>query len=397
MRILLITDWNRGRGGAESYITGLREGLEREGDEVRLLTSSAGTAGDGHAHYVAFGTENLAAQAVLQIANPFAAATVRRAVLGFRPDVAVVNMFAHHLSPAALLPLDGTPSVLLVSDYKCLCPVGSKLLPDGTLCQELPGTVCWRKGCTGLLHWMRDLPRYALLRSRLGRFRRIVACSEWVRAALERHGVDAETLLFPSPAASTAYCRAPSPSPLLLYVGRLDREKGVEGLLRAFARASESFPDALLRLAGQGPLRSVLEGLASELGIADRVTFLGWLDTAAIERELTQAWSLVVPSLWAEPLGLVAVEAVVRGVPVIASEHGGLAEIIEHGISGLLFPNGDVATLEDRLRRILRGETFPGHHLPAPIIEDIRRRFDPTDHVRSLRRILIEATQGSHR
>jgi hypothetical protein len=114
MRILLITDWNRGRGGAEDYIAGLRQGLVQAGDQVRLLTSSVGTAGDGQADYIAYGTERIAAQAFLQVANPFAIATVHRAVREFRPDVAVVNMFAHHLSPAALLPLSGTPSILLV-------------------------------------------------------------------------------------------------------------------------------------------------------------------------------------------------------------------------------------------------------------------------------------------
>ena len=58
MRILLMIDWNRGRGGAENHALALRAGLEAAGDEVRLLTSSAGTAGDGTAEYVAYGTES---------------------------------------------------------------------------------------------------------------------------------------------------------------------------------------------------------------------------------------------------------------------------------------------------------------------------------------------------
>ncbi|MFZ9855506.1 MAG: glycosyltransferase, partial [Limisphaerales bacterium] len=346
-----------------------------------------------HADHVAFGTENMAAQSVLQIVNPFAVATVTRALHEFRPDVVVVNMFAHHLSPAALLPLHGTPSVLLVSDYKCICPVGSKLLPDGTLCQDRPGTVCWKKGCTGLLHWMRDRPRYALLCSQLRQFRRIVACSDWVQTALKGHGIEAETLLLPTGNSSPEFRRAPASSPHLLFLGRLDREKGLDLLIRAFATAADPADDATLRIAGQGPLRGELECLASDLGIGDRVTFLGWLDREGIERELARAWALVVPSLWAEPLGLVAVDAVIHGVPVIASEHGGLAEIVEPGISGLLFPNGDVAALAIRLKQILRREAFPDHLLPESVIERARRRFDLATHVRDLRRILVEAVR----
>ncbi len=386
MRILLVTDWNRGRGGAESYIAGLHTGLEWEGDQVKLLTSSAGTAGDGHADYIAYGTECLAAQALLQIANPFAMATVRRAVRDFCPDVAFVNMFAHHLSPAALFPLGDLPSVLYVSDYKCICPVGSKLLPDGSLCTNQPGLVCWQSGCTSLPHWLRDLPRYALIRSQLSRFTKIITCSEWVRKALSHHGIAAETLLMPSPPPQKNYLRSPSPWPQLLYVGRLDREKGIDLLLRAMERLN----GVRLRIVGEGPLRPRLEHLAKSLGIGDRVSFIGWLEPSAINIELARTWALVVPSLWAEPLGLVAVEAVTRGVPVVASQSGGLAEIIEPGVTGLLFPNGDAAALEKRLRQLVSGTAFPGFRLPEDAVERAANRFNEASHIKALRSIMKE-------
>ena len=95
MRVLLITDWLQGVGGAERYIVAVREGLRGAGDEVRLLTSDVGTAGDGSAEYRARGSERVLAKTVLQLANPFAASVVRRALREFRPDVAMVNMFEH--------------------------------------------------------------------------------------------------------------------------------------------------------------------------------------------------------------------------------------------------------------------------------------------------------------
>jgi glycosyltransferase involved in cell wall biosynthesis len=394
MRILLVTDWNRGRGGAEAYVAGLHDGLLRLGDDVRLLTSSAGTAGDGRSRYVAFGTENPLAQTVLQIANPFAALTVRRAVGDFCPDVAVVNMFAHHLSPAALLPLRKIPSVLLVTDYKCICPLGSKLLPDGSLCGDRPGVVCARRGCVGLAHWLRDVPRYALIRSVVGRFRRILACSEWVCGELRRHGIPAEPFLNPSPAPSAGYRRDPAPSPQLLFVGRLDREKGVDRLLRAFARLGDDATNVSLRIAGQGPLRRELEDLSERLRLGGKVSFLGWKGAPAIERELSRAWALVVPSLWAEPLGLVAIEAVIRGVPVVASERGGLAEIVESGTAGLLFRNGDDDALAECLRRVVRRDVFADHCLPEDVVDRTRRRFDENSHISDLRQILAEVAAG---
>jgi glycosyltransferase involved in cell wall biosynthesis len=394
MRILLITDWNRGRGGAEDYIAGLRQGLVQAGDQVRLLTSSVGTAGDGQADYIAYGTERIAAQAFLQVANPFALATVHRAVREFRPDVAVVNMFAHHLSPAALFPLSGTPSILLVSDYKCICPLGFKLLPDGNRCNNRPGFVCYKKGCVSLPHWLRDVPRYALLKRNLGIFSRIVACSNWTRDTLLGHGIEAESLHYPAPLPPADFQRAPSSSPRIFFAGRLDREKGADLLLQAFARWHDRPASAHLRIAGLGPFRGTLESLAIRLGIADRVTFVGWLDQSELEEEYRHASALVVPSLWAETLGLVAVMAVLRGVPVIASEHGGLAEIVEPGVTGLLFPNGDEAALAERLRQLVNGTAFPGFRLPEDAVERAVGRFNKTTHIKALRRIMEEVARS---
>src|SRR5262252_59230 len=163
MRVLLITDWPRHEGGVETYISGLRDALRASGDEVRLLTSSAGSAAGGSADYVGYGTDHRAVQGVLQIANPFAVAAVRAAARAMRPDVAHVQMFALHLSPALLWALSDVPTVLSIADYKQVCPTNSKLLPDGTLWASPAGAISGRRDCVGLLHWLRDLPRCRLI------------------------------------------------------------------------------------------------------------------------------------------------------------------------------------------------------------------------------------------
>src|SRR5918992_388807 len=98
MRILLITDWPRFEGGTESYVDLLAEGLRDAGDEVRLLTSGAGTAAHGRADYVAHGSNNRVAQAGLQVFNPSADRRLRNALREFRPDGALVASFLYHLS-----------------------------------------------------------------------------------------------------------------------------------------------------------------------------------------------------------------------------------------------------------------------------------------------------------
>ena len=123
-------------------------------------------------------------------------------------------------------------------------------------------------------------------------------------------------------------------------------------------------PEARLRLVGEGPEGSVVKRLTHELGLAGAVERVGWLDPPAVEQELERAWALVAPSLYAEPLGLVALEAIVRGVPVIASRKGGFGETVEEGVSGLLFPNGDEEALTVRMLEVARRSAFPDHAIP---------------------------------
>ncbi len=387
MRALLITDWLAGTGGADHYMAGLRDGLRAAGEEVRLLTSTVGSAADGSADYRAYGTDRAAAKVVLQIANPFAALTVRAALRDFRPDVVLVNMFEHQLSPAILGQLRHVPAILTVTDYKPICPTGTKLLPTGGLCREQAGLVCWRGGCLSLPHWMRDQPRYALIRRGRRQFDRVLACSRWLQRELALGGIEAELLSLPIAAPGPRYRRAPAPEPLFVYCGRLDATKGIDLLLRAFAELRAHAPAARLRIVGRGAEDAALKALAAALGVEAAVTFRGWVTPGEVEHEIADAWAVVVPSRWAEPLGLIALEAIVRGVPVIASESGGLGEIVEHGHSGLLFPNGEGAALSLRLRDIASGVAFPSHTLPEAIVARTREEHGLPRHLDRIRGI----------
>ena len=122
-------------------------------------------------------------------------------------------------------------------------------------------------------------------------------------------------------------------------------------------------PLARLTIVGDGPLRNEVESAVLARDLHDAVTFTGWLDPAGVDRQLETAWALVAPSMWAEPLGMVGPEAVIRSVPVIASSTGGFAETIEDEVSGLLFPNGDELALHRALERVATGAAFPSHSL----------------------------------
>ncbi|NPV68787.1 MAG: glycosyltransferase [Anaerolineae bacterium] len=133
-------------------------------------------------------------------------------------------------------------------------------------------------------------------------------------------------------------------------VCRLIEQKGIPYALRAFARVADRFPNAHLVIAGDGPLRNDLEAQARDRGLAERVRFLGWrTDTAAIFAALDV---FLMPSLW-EGFGLVLLEAMAQGVPVIGSAVSAIPEVVADGETGLLCPPRDVDCLAAALGDLL--------------------------------------------
>ena len=132
------------------------------------------------------------------------------------------------------------------------------------------------------------------------------------------------------------------PRPRLLCVGRLIPIKGHIVLLRAFAEARRELPELTLDIAGRGPLEPALKALARELGIADAVRFRGYV--SPVQGAIERVGLVVVPSL-GEGFGMVALEAMERGRPVIAAEIGGLGELVQDGETGRLVPAAEVEPL----------------------------------------------------
>jgi glycosyltransferase involved in cell wall biosynthesis len=137
--------------------------------------------------------------------------------------------------------------------------------------------------------------------------------------------------------------------PRLLCVGRLIPIKGHIVLLRALADARRQVPGLRLDIAGRGPLEPALRALAKELELEDAVRFLGHV--SPVQRAIEEAAVVVVPSL-GEGFGMVALEAMERARPVIAAEIGGLGELVEDGVTGLLVPPGDAEALGAAVMRL---------------------------------------------
>ncbi len=396
LRVLLISDWHELEGGTERIVENLRAGLEESGDRVLLLASAAAEASRVKPEFTARTSDHPLPQTFLQVANPFAAISVHSALRRFRPDAVHVASFLYGLSPAVFAPLGSVPTTLAVLDHKPVCPRGTKVLPSGDLCDFRAGVACRRNRCLSRARAVRDAVRYGGFLAGLRNVDRVIAPSRLMKRELDAIGIDAMTVGPPVREARPGFRRRPAAAPTFVYAGRLAPVKGVDLLLYAFARLGREHGDARLRIRGDGPERDPLLALSARLGLEDRVSFEISMEPDW-EEMLEDAWALVAPSLYREPLGLVAIEALMHHVPVIASEDVGLAETVDDGITGLLFPNGDESALVDRLRQVCRREGPPAIVLDPADTRAVARRHNVQEHVREMHQIWRSVGAGPRR
>jgi len=146
----------------------------------------------------------------------------------------------------------------------------------------------------------------------------------------------------------------------------------VDLLLRALSHVGCDYE---LTVAGTGNARTRLDRLARQLGISDKVRFAGWVSPQDIGQHYAAAKVVVVPSRWPEPFGMIGLEAMHHGRPVVAFKVGGIPDWLEHGITGLLVPEQDVRAFAAALEQLL-GDSQLCTKLGRQAQQRVRTRFD---------------------
>jgi colanic acid/amylovoran biosynthesis glycosyltransferase len=178
----------------------------------------------------------------------------------------------------------------------------------------------------------------------------------------------------------------------VLFVGRLVEKKGVDVLIDAMAMVRATEQSLTLTIVGDGPLRTDLKRRAADAGVP--AEFRGWLKPQEVQTAMRRALLLAVPSRTAdggdaEGLPTVIMEAMALGVPVIASRHAGIPEIIAHGVTGLLIPESDPPALAEAIFTIHRDHDLAAR-LRGEAYADVRARFDAERQSALLERHLLE-------
>lgn len=204
----------------------------------------------------------------------------------------------------------------------------------------------------------------------------IIAVSRAMRARLEALGAPSARLHYNPYGVDCERFAAGRPEhapPVALSVGRFTDKKAPQLVLQAFGAVHRLQPEARLRMVGDGPLLMPCRELAASLGIADAVTFLGALTPAQISSEMQAArvfvqHSIEAPSGDCEGTPLAVLEAGASALPVVATAHGGIPDVVVHGVTGYLVPERDVDGMAAHLHQLLE------HPALAAVLGDAGRR-----------------------
>ncbi len=368
MRICLVNTYHYRRGGDSTYTFDLAALLESRGHEVFHFAMKHRYNADcpeaeffvDYVDYVDI-SENAGplarGRAFLRSVYSAEARSRFAALLDqVRPDIVHLQNFRRHLTFSILGPARrrGIPVVLTAHDYDPVCP-NSLLFAGGRICEACRGGRYFRalpKRCKqGSLAGTAALVLEAYFVKAMryfDRLDRLITPSEFARAKFVEHGMDAARIeVIHNFIDAAAFRPSYGGGGHVMCFGRLAPEKGIDVLIEAAAKAA----DLKVLVAGEGPERRRLEAKRARVGAAG-VEFLGYVDKHDLMPLVRDAMFVVVPSVCYENFPYNILESFAFGKPVVASDIGGIPEMVEDGRTGFLFQPHDADGLAAAMTRL---------------------------------------------
>jgi len=388
MKILQVNKYHYPRGGADRYYLDLGARLEAAGHELAYFAMKhpKNLPSPWSKYFVSRVSYNEQAwRYALKIPGRTiysleAKKKFSRLLKEFQPDVVHIHNIYHQLSPSIL---DAAakfkiPVIMHVHDYKLVCP-NHALFIDNKICEK-----CLMKNYSPAVK--NRCVKNSLIASSLAALEMYLHHTSWkiyeknislyitpslfVKNILIKAGWPSEKIVVVNNAFSAGL-----PTPLetkkedyFLYFGRLSSEKGVDLAIKA----SSLDPRLTLKIVGNGPDEPSLKTLNEKSIKEGRVKFLGWREGVELSTLISQAKAVIIPSRWYENFPLTALESLSLGTPVIATDIGGLPEIVTSK-NGILVPPEDIEALNLAMLDILSEKK----HWPDEQIRESAQNFLP--------------------
>ncbi|MFA6417092.1 MAG: glycosyltransferase [Patescibacteria group bacterium] len=365
MRILQVNKFHYARGGADKYYLSLGKALEQAGNEVAYFSMQhPKNEVTPYAKYfvsrLSFnegGFKDKLKSPGRMIYSLEAKRKFKKLVADFKPEIIHIHNIYHQLSPSILdvAKKAGIPVVMHVHDYKLICP-NYQLFAHGEICEACKPHKyykCAQKKCfkdsrsKSFLAALEMYLHHSVLKIYERNITTFITPSAFMKSKLVEWGwpaVKIKVIVNPFDAQMSLSLNEEIP-PLekyLLYFGRLSEEKGLKTLIEAAALTG-----AKLKFVGDGPQKIELDTLAKKINA--HLEFLGFKSGEELKQLILKARAVVIPSIWLENMPLSLLEALSLGKVVIASNIGGIPEIIKDGDNGLLFIPGNI---KDLVRKI---------------------------------------------
>lgn len=388
MRILIVHNAYAQRGGEDAVVEQESEALRARGHDVHLLIRDSAVLHAAPMRGVA--------ETLLTIHNPHAARELSHVLQSVQPDVVHLHNLFPRWGLAALRTLarHGVPVVQTIHNFRWLCAPATLLLngKDCRRCVHGNFASAVRYACMKNSRAVSASYAMALASNRASglaerTIARFVCVSDFVRDAHVQAGFDAQKLVVKGHFVPGQHRADLAGDGTVLFAGRFSAEKGLDVLLRAM----RLLPNVVLNVVGDGPERAQLEAGLGDL--RSRARFLGRLTREQLFRELERTSVCVVPSIGSETFGLAALEAFACGRPVVATDAGGLPELVHNGENGWVVARGDARALADRVQWLLthREQAQAFGRAGRALVE---RAYLPDANMKQLEAIYADAVAG---
>jgi glycosyltransferase involved in cell wall biosynthesis len=394
LQILHINDHLSAKGGVETYLLSVVPELAQRGYKSHIAFGKGEPGASEYSHHL---PEIASASYRSEVTVHY---KLTRLLKELKPEL----VHLHGIQNLAVFQvcLDASQVVMTGHDYRTICPV-SNLFYKRTkaICSRVCGPMCFP--ITALFHCMTPRPRWASyfyrrcrwIMKNAVRFSHLIAPSTGAKERFIQAGFSPDRVTVNPYFCSLKPAQEPRPvpsQPLITFIGRASDVKGWEYFIDALGKLPDSVRGLIV--GNFDFAHKELKRLAAASGCPDRLEVKNWASREKISGILRKSTVFVFPSIWPETLGIVGLEAMACGVPVVASDVGGVREWLHDGENGILVPPKSGRRIAEAARNLIDDKEM-NLRLGAAGLQTIRSHFLPEHHIKILTDVYEKAVSGA--